>query len=204
MRIPRLLLLLALLLLVGAPPVLAQAQVGVRTGLAVSNFYGRDAEGSEARLGFHGGLTLALPVAPNVFLQPEALYTQKGSGFEGEDTVFRLDYIDVPVLVGVSVPTGSNLIARLYAGPQVSFKVNESLRGEGVGVDLGLARDVDFGLAVGGDIGARRVGSAQTFGVGLRYTLGLSNVLDDALLDGAFQPSDLSHRVFTVTAFYTF
>jgi hypothetical protein len=202
---------LALLLIGLAPQAHAQVQFGVRAGLNVADFSGDDTGDTSPRLGFHGGVTAHYPFSPSLFVQPEVLFSQKGSvgslDEPGDDDItFSISYIDVPVLLGYSLPTGSNLLARLYAGPQLSVKVGESIRVDDIGVDFNLIRDTDFGVVFGGDIGARRVGTTSSFGVGLRYGLGLTDIVD---LSGFSDPDvvgseNVRNRVFSVSAFYTF
>jgi hypothetical protein len=203
-----LLLVLFVLGLLAAPEAQAQLQFGARAGLNVSDFANDGAGASDPRLGFHAGVTAMYPFAASLFIRPEVLYSQKGAGYTegGGDLSFNIDYLDVPVLIGYTLPTQTNLLLHLYAGPQLSVKLSESSRTEGVGVDIDLIRDTDFGLVVGGDIGARRVGSTSSFGVGLRYTIGLTDIAD---FPAAVEPpsttrSGLHNRVFSVSAFYTF
>jgi len=197
--LPFLLLAIAL-----SPQAEAQAQFGLRAGLNTSDFAGDGAPNSQAQLGFHGGVTAMFGAGSGLYVQPEVLYSQKGAGVDGQNSSVRLDYIDVPVLLGFSFPTASNLIVRAYAGPQVSFKVAESSTGGVFTADTDFARAVDYGAAFGGDVGARRVGTTSTFGVGVRYSLGLADVRPEGSLSGLFGGSDIRNRVLSVSAFYTF
>jgi hypothetical protein len=202
---------LALLLLGLAPQAQAQFQFGVRAGLNVADLSGDNVGDSDPRLGFHAGVTAHYPFTPNLFVQPEVLYSQKGARGNSEQTgdddiTFAVDYIDIPVLLGFAIPTQNNLIARLYTGPQLSIKASESIRFEGVGVDFDLFKSTDFGVVFGGDVGARRVGSTSSFGVGLRYVLGLSDAVDLSGFDDpdVIESDSIRNRVISVSAFYTF
>ena len=191
------------------PAASAQAAIGLRAGLNVSDFSGDDApENTDPRLGFSGGLFATIPVgASGLYVQPEVIYTQKGvqSGDDGsgESGTLKLDYIEVPVLLGYAVPvTPSGLMLGAYAGPAVAFKAGESLEfnselGEGIGsgsIDSDLFRDVDLGAAVGVTVGA------GPFAVDGRYTFGLANALDTE--DGDL--SEVRNNVFTIAATYRF
>jgi hypothetical protein len=202
-------LLPLVLLLIGlAPQVHAQFQFGVRAGLNVADFSGDDAGDTDPRLGFHAGVSAAFPFANSLFIRPEALYSQKGAGYteDGDDVSFNIDYLDIPVLLGYTLPTRTNLLLQLYAGPQLSVKLSESVRAEGLGVDLDLVKSTDLGLVLGGDVGAVRVGSRQAFGVGLRYAFGLTDIIDASGLGGPDPTvsSDVRNRVLSVSAFYNF
>jgi len=195
---------LALLLLGLVPQAHAQLQFGIRAGLNLSDLASDDAIDSDPRLGFHGGVTATYPLGTALFIQPEVLYSQKGAGFseDNEQGSYNIDYLDIPLLFGYSLPTATNLLVQFYAGPQLSVKVNESIRADGIGVDFDLIKDTDFGLVLGGDVGAVRVGTAQSFGVGLRYALGLTDIIDNnPLTEGA---SSVTNRVLSVSAFYRF
>jgi hypothetical protein len=184
-----------------ADAALSQVDFGIRGGLNVSTFSGDDAEDSEAKLGALGGLFLNYAFSPALSVQPEVLFSQKGAQFDDEGDVLslRINYIDVPVLVKYTIPTATGLLPSLYAGPQFSFKLSEALS-DGVEVDdFELIKSTDFGFAVGADVGTRLAGRTQQFGVGLRYSLSLTNILD---LD--FGDPDLKNSVFAVSAYFGF
>ena len=187
------------------PAAQAQVNFGLRAGLNVSTFAGDDADGSEAKLGFVGGGYMNYAFSPTLSIQPEVLYSQKGAEATEEGTTisFRVGYIDVPLLLKYTIPTGTNLMPSLFAGPQVGFKLSESVSGGGISVDTDFFKSTDFGVTFGGDIGARLAGRTQQFGVGLRYTLGLTSIadVDGEVLD---QQADLKNNVFAVTAYFTF
>jgi len=200
MRLPLAILTLFAACAFLAPASLAQVDFGVRAGLNVSTFTG-DAEDSEAKLGFIGGGYLNYAFSPTLSIQPEVLFSQKGAEFTEDNltVTYRLDYIDVPVLLKYTLPTGTNLLPSLYAGPQVSFKVSESVRAEGISVDTEFIKSTDFGLTFGADVGARLAGRTQQFGVGLRYFLGLADIQDFEDGEGS-----LRNNVFTVSAYFGF
>lgn len=197
----RLLSLLALALLVAAPAAFAQGYgyrpgptVGLKAGLNVADLYGSDAPANtDPRLGFSGGLTADIPVTPLVSVRPEILYTQKGTSSSTSDATLSLDYVEVPVLVGVTVPaTDTGLMIGAYAGPSIAFKVRESANFFSGTSDV--FRDTDFGGAFGVTVGA------GPFGVDARYTVGLQNAIDGDLL-GA---NEVRNGVFTVSGVYHF
>ena len=180
---------LAVALLGLAVPASAQASFGVKAGLNVSNFVGDDANGSEARLGFVGGLTSRLAVNPSVALQLEALYSQKGDTFdaivlEGArdyqiDT--RIDYLEIPASLRLGVPLSPLLDAGVSLGGYVGVPLSSSLSVDG-DVPSDVVRDVedidldpatDYGVLIGVDIGS------GPFYVDGRYTLGLAGATDN-------------------------
>jgi hypothetical protein len=131
---------------------LSQAQVrfGIRAGVNVSGWQG-DAVNSlqdfvqlssgvaqtETRTGFHAGTYVTLPVTSYFAVEPGLFYSQKGYTMTGTFSSNTLDflnaratvvnqahYIDMPVLAKVYVAKGFHL----FAGPQMSYLVNNTVR----------------------------------------------------------------------------
>lgn len=196
------LLLAALAALSLLPAARAQAIFGVRAGLNVADIHGDDvATETDPRLGFVGGLTVTLPVTPTFSVQPELLYSMKGSQRQvaGGDLTNAADYIEVPVLLQFAAPvTETGLTLGAYVGPYAAFKVRESVEFDLNGSVLTPGDDVfsgtDFGAVGGVTVGA------GAFAVDGRYSLGLTNAYDDP----APATDDVNHGVFSVSAVYRF
>lgn len=191
----------------------AQPTFGAKAGLSVANLYGfeeADLEGIDKRpiLGFTGGLTAQFPLSPSLAVRPEVLFTQKGTQLSGADDdppteatqTIRINYVEVPVMVRVSVPVGPFADAGVLVGPSVGFKVSESVTLEQNGVqvnDPDLSGDsvtsFDAGLAFGAEYGS------GPFAVEARYTAGLLDINDDD--DG--EPS-IRNGVFSITGAFRF
>ncbi|MEL6615124.1 MAG: porin family protein [Bacteroidota bacterium] len=210
--------------LVVVAPALAQPSVGVKAGLNVANLVYDDGDGFDfdpgARLGIVGGLTVDVPVSPVLGVRIEALYAQKGwrdetwvlvgpidNPAEVDGTItLELDYLEVPVLANVSVPTGSALEIGVQAGVAPAFILRDGIGCSGFesdGFDVCAESDdddVDFeSFDLGAVIGAT-VGSGP-FAVDLRYTHGLSNLADDEITSSDFS---IRNRVFSITGVYRF
>ncbi len=160
---------------------------GAKAGLNIANIGGDDAGDFESRTGFSIGGFLAYPLANMFYIQPEVLYTMKGAaqkqtfgGTTYTGTV-KLDYLEIPVLAKLVIPMkNSGLTPMLYAGPALGFKLSSKLHLEGGGLDSeedyeGI-KGTDFGFVIGGGVGIP-VG-ASTFGIEIRYDLGLSSIDD--------------------------
>lgn len=167
-------------LLIGSASV-AHAQApsfGLKAGASLTNVTG-DGVGSGAKnlFGFHGGLVANFAVSDAFSIQPEVLYSMKGT--KNEDTTLgystkitsRLHYIDVPVLARVNA---GGLFFEL--GPQVGFLVAAKQKQElSGGTAAGTynqdikdrVRTVDFGYAAG--LGYQLSNGP---GIGLRYNGG--------------------------------
>ncbi|MCK4461905.1 MAG: PorT family protein [candidate division Zixibacteria bacterium] len=170
--------------LVLAIPVAAQIGFGVKGGLNLANLTGADSEGFDSKTGLVAGGFVKLNIAPNLAIQPEVLFTQKGSkgdlGF-GATAKFELNYIEVPVLLRFSFPTTGELKPFLFAGPAMAFiqtaEFTVEVSGQSASLDIANEKSNDLGLVVGGGI------ELATGGVNLvveaRVTAGLSKPFDD-------------------------
>jgi hypothetical protein len=136
--------------------------------------------GGFVRFGF-GGLSL----------QPELMYVTKGFSTtfteEGQtvDVDFRLDYIEIPVLLVLPIPTATGISPFLYAGPAFAFEVGCKIAGSGGGISATVDCDADgedFFERNKFDVGAMLGGGvALPMGPGAvtlegRYNFGLINI----------------------------
>ncbi len=152
---------------------------GIKGGLTLSNLYiDRDEIDDEnARMGFHAGFFSQIMFAETFGIQPEFLFTTKGSeahyGAFDQTVNFNINYIDIP-LFAVLRPVE---VLEIYAGPYIGFMLNSNIKYSGTveGTDE-LDRDhfntLDYGLA--GGI-ALNFGGVQA---GARYYIGLQKLAD--------------------------
>lgn len=164
--------LLVGLLLIGFGVSKASAQtfgLGLEAGANFSNFIGSDTSQfpnpTTDRLGFVGGGFLSLNFG-NVFaIRPEVLYEQKGTAFSGTSTSIEADYIEVPVLLKLSL--GLPVInPSILLGP--SFDWNTLVKGDGANSsDINTS---DIGLVGGLEL------DIDKFLISGRYELGLDDV----------------------------
>ncbi|MEJ7646323.1 MAG: porin family protein [Chryseolinea sp.] len=191
-KITTLLVLLTVLTLGWTNRADAQARMGVKGGLNVSNLYVDDVDDENARFGFNVGVYGQI-FSNDVFaLQPELLFSTKGSknefknAFFGIDQTvkFNLNYIDLPVLAVIKLGES----AEIHVGPYASYLVNANVDYSGnINANDELDKDdfsaFDFGLTggIGFNFGAMQVGA--------RYNYGLVKVADsnggEALLGDA-------------------
>jgi hypothetical protein len=163
-------------------------QLGVKAGVNVSNYTGGDFENS-ALVGFHGGATFGFLLGDHFSIQPEVLFSSQGAKIEGignNKEKFNVSYINVPVLAKVRFTGGFYI----EAGPQVGFKVNESVPDNTI---ENFAKDLDLSVAAG--LGYH---SPIGLGIGARYNAGLSKVgdFDINTADPDFKNSTLQFFVF--------
>ena len=187
------------LLVLVALPASAQASFGLRGGLNTAFFAGDDADGTDPRLGGVGGAFVRFDATPSVALQIEALYSQEGAkdAIVGQEGTYKLDYLDIPVLIRLGVPLSRLADAGVYAGPSIGIPLRSEFDFEGGGT-INESTKTDLGVTVGLDYWAGPVG------VDLRYTAGLTDAFDDEI-DGEFvEPLDIRNQAFTVTLGYRF
>jgi hypothetical protein len=174
--------LLTLLLLAGAV-ISAQAQTqrvhfGLKAGISIAQFVGSDAPDNNlvrtvSRAGLSGGGLAEISLTEHWAVQPEVLYTMKGTKevFLSTSTRFqRLGYLEVPVLLKFNIPHFF-----VEAGPQVGVLLQAKQRVETSGGDAELANKADFRTT---DLGyALGLGVQDTNGLllGVRYNGGLVN-----------------------------
>ncbi|TFG62562.1 MAG: PorT family protein [Gemmatimonadales bacterium] len=201
---------LALALMSGAAQLPAQdITIGLKGGIIIADLAIDDAGVSEqtgTRTAFAIGPFVEFGISDLFSVQPEVLYTQKGTKDteDGIDLTFKLNYIEVPVLLKARLSSaGSTVLPSVYAGPVFAFEskceVEGSDGGATVTVDcndeelLGLeTKSVDFGVALGAGISIP-TGSVVIVG-DVRYTLGLSDINDTA----GFEELDVKNRTWAV------
>ena len=185
-------------------------RLGLLAGVNLATFGGDDAEGADTRTGFVGGGYLSLGLTPVLSFRPELLYSMKGAKQSfSEDGITasaeaRFDYVEVPLLLAVDLPVTGNIRPQLYAGPALAFRVNCEVAGSGGGITISGdcddfvepgeegPRSFDAGAMLGGALKFDlRGGSAFT--VGVRYTLGLTEIAEGA---------DTKNRVLGIVASY--
>lgn len=184
-RFAKLIVVMLGVTLMAIAPVSAKIENGVKLGLNFASLSGSDDTGFESRTGFLIGYYLAFEIAPNLAVQTELLYSQKGATgdyYNNLDVKFTMNYLEIPILLRYtfSAPDG--------AGPFLVFGPSLALNNKGevsytnsldetIWKDMSNQKTVDIGLVMGGGISVNS-GSRKIF-LDARYTYGLSNVFDD-------------------------
>ncbi len=186
-----------------------RTKFGIIGGLNLANFSGDDAEDSKSKTGFAAGGFVTFNLSEKFAIQPEVLYSTKGSKYESSDLGFQvkattsLNYIDIPVL-GVFSPVNN---IKFFAGPSINIFLNGKSEAEMPGVEaempgvieLKFSEDIktkdvkspEFGLVVGGAF------SSGQLGIGARYSIGLTNQPKNSDVD-------LKNRVIQFMAGFSF
>ena len=157
--------------------------LGVKVGVNLATL-NTDGDTPGRRTGFIGGghLTISLPNSM-FYIQPELLYSMKGfsEDIEGDTGTLALDYVDIPVLVGIHFDTGGSVTPRIFLGPQASIKVSCKLKGD---VSGGASGSIDCGSELlGGALDAKSVLFDMLFGAGVYFNMGKLDIVFDARYD---------------------
>lgn len=207
----RRLTVLSLLVALPALPLLAQAPqetlIGPFAGVNFAKFGGGDVSGVDTRTGFHAGVFATFPLGRYFAVVPAVAYSQEGTSVDlgsGVTGTFKLDYLEVPVLLKLGAPLAGrgNLRPWVEAGPDVGFKVSCKVRAE----SGSQSAEVDCNdPALGADI--KGVQFSALFGAGLdvgRLTFGLRYQLGLSKIDDSGAEADVKNRVFALFAGYGF
>ncbi len=195
--------IMATALLLASAPLSAQNVLTLHAGASIATFGGADVSGASSRTGVNIGASLTLPVTDVLGIQIGGAYAQKGATDRSEsvDATLAIDYIDVPVLLRIGIPSSSALSAHLLVGPAVSFQAKCSAKGTSQGTSVSVdcsqfgadIKNIDFG-AMGGlgiDIAASE---RLRLSFDLLYDLGLTTI------DNTSPSADIKNRAFTIQA----
>ena len=153
-------------------------QFGIRGGLNVSTVVGDDFDEPDARNGYYAGLVVEVPLSERVSVQPEVFYATQGFDLAAqdnqEDSSFKLDYIQIPVMFKIYIIDGLNL----QVGPQFGFKMNEevNLIGGGTEIDFDTDSIKDFDMQIASGLEYK---FGKNFFAQARYTRGVSKMIED-------------------------
>jgi len=167
-------------------PLAAQARVtfGPMAGVSVVNWRGADAGEASSLVRFTAGGFVRVRQSDLLAIEPQVLYVQKGSKLDvgtGGPTTVKLDYVEVPVLFNLSVPTEHSAVhPHFFAGPALAFKVGCTRSGEGTAAAVkgsctdstSAVKSTDFALVFG--LGFQ----VRWFDFQLRYDLGFTRISD--------------------------
>ncbi|CAD0006377.1 porin family protein [Flavobacterium salmonis] len=168
-------------------------EFGIKGGLNMSNLYTDDADDENVLFGFNAGVYATLPVSDFVAIQPELLFTTRGSKLEYNNALiegnakFKLNYIEVPLLVRVNLTKNFNI----HAGGYASYLVSSKVTGEGSfnfeeEFDTDNFNKFDAGIAAGVGL------DFSPISIGVRYNYGLTTIVKDGDDSSDLKNSNLS------------
>jgi long-subunit fatty acid transport protein len=185
-----------------------KAEFGIKGGLNVANqnYSGDGAPSPSSIIGFHIGGFVDVKISDKFSIQPELLYSTQGSKFnldvpyDGQDysteNTFKLAYINIPVMFKYYAAAKFSL----EAGPQIGFLVDSKLKTNVIGQSVSqdakdIFESIDFGLNLGAGYDF-----TKKLSVGIRYNLGLTNVMKTESGDN----SEVKNSVFSLSVGYKF
>ena len=191
---------------------------GFKIGASMAKLHGDDVEDltdlfgedQKSRIGFCAGGFITFNITDMFAIQPEVLYTMKGTKYEEEilgETLkvwIKLDYLEIPVLVKIIVPTPGGVKPFLFAGPVLALKLSGKIKAEYAGeseeddIEDEDMKSTDFGLVIGAgvDFGLGVPGTGKMT-LDVRYSLGLSTI-------SAFEGDDVKNGVFSLMVGFSF
>lgn len=186
-------------------PAVAQIGIGVVGGVSIADLHGSEKDvlfpgtNRGTRSGFVGGAFLDLGLGNILSIRPEVLYVQKGVKFtnSGGELKFKLDYVEIPVLLVFGIPTPGIVRPEIFVGPQVAFQTKCDVEGVFTGpcddpaIDL-ATESTDFGILFGASV---RISSFMITGA---FDYGL------VTLDTDVDPFDIQTQAFYIMAGWMF
>lgn len=143
-----------------------KTRFGVKGGLNLTTFAGGNYWDAKSLVGFQVGGFAEIKVIERLSIQPEVLFSTQGAKLDDLDIDSKLNYINIPVLAKFYVTKQFTV----EAGPQIGFLV--SAKNDGHDAKDGF-KSVDTGFNFGAGYNF-----TENVSVGLRYTVGLSNIGD--------------------------
>lgn len=118
-----------IVLLVSGSLVHAQIRPGILGGVNFQNLNGKDAAGDKLQnsliAGFHAGVNVLIPIAPEISFQPGLLFSTKGAVNKDAtpDLKYRLNYLEIPMNLLYRGQLGNSFVL-LGFGPYLGYAVN--------------------------------------------------------------------------------
>ncbi len=125
----------------------SKASFAILGGINLQNLNGKDMNGDKLEndmlVGFHAGVNVQLPVAPQFYFQPGLLFSTKGAkNTESSITgTYKLSYIEMPLNFVYKAPVGNGYFM-LGFGPYVAYGIGGKAIYEGEAVSL--ETDIEF------------------------------------------------------------
>ena len=142
---------IALILMLSASFTIAQEKTkmsfGILGGVNFQNLNGKLSSGdkleSDMLMGFHGGVNLQIPIAPEFYFQPGLMYAIKGAKFTNSlyTETTRINYIEIPMNMVYKASLGQGFFM-LGFGPYISYGIGGNVKTEGGSITLD--RDIKF------------------------------------------------------------
>ena len=150
--------------------------LGIKAGLDMANLTGDDVSDTSIKMGAVGGAFMCYKVTDLVAIQPEVLFAMKGAKWDsaGYEVNYKINYIEIPVLLKVLLPTEGKIKPALYAGPAIGILMS-SKASNGEEVDMkDETKSTNFSLVAGAALGYQLEKGAIF--AEARYDVGLATI----------------------------
>ena len=182
-----------------------ETRFGVKGGVNLATWTG-DVEDASSKVGFHIGGFAEFKLSDKFAIQPELLFSTQGVKFEGDIDGYsasekdNLSYLNIPVMAKFYVAEKFSIEAGPQLGILLSAKSKYEANVEGINVsgeeDIKDALEsIDFGVNFGAGYDF-----TENLSAGLRYNLGLSNIVKTE--DG--DDTKIKNSVFSLSVGYKF
>ncbi|MEO8515373.1 MAG: porin family protein [Flavobacterium sp.] len=166
----------------------SDVKFGIKGGVNFSNMYTDDVDDENVLTGFTLGLFAKAPITNFIALQPELNFTTKGSeltynnAFAQGKAKFRMDYIEVPLLLVVNVTKNFNI----HGGPYLAYLIHSSVKNDSDVNSFDFENTLNnddfnrFDAGLSGGLGF----DFDMLSFGARYNYGLTTVGKERNFDG--------------------
>ena len=197
-------LMLAAVALFVASPLFAEGMMfGIKGGLNMANVTGDDTEGTSMKIGGVGGVFMTYNITEIFAIQPEVLFSMKGASQDTLSTTVSLkfNYIEIPLLFKVTLPTEGKIKPSLYAGPALGILMSANAEVGGVSADIkDQMKSTDIGILAGAGIGYQ-MENGSLLSLEVRYEVGMTSIVDTGDSDVG---ADVKNSVISVMVGYGF
>ncbi|MGB1247701.1 MAG: porin family protein [Chitinophagales bacterium] len=175
--------------------------IGVTGGFASSGFHGESIKDVNRRNLYSVGMFYHLAPGKGVFsIQPEIIYVPKGGVYTYDalqiKEEYQLNYLEIPVMVKISIPIAKRIYPHVFAGPQIGIKLSEKYEVSSLSdPSLVIAgtketEEIDYGGVFGAGVDFKI--KKLFLGLNCRYYLGANEVKE------ANEAADIKNGTFSM------
>lgn len=162
-------LVLVLVIFAVAASVSAQVSLGIKGGVNLSNVYGKDVSGNNAKIGFHAGILADFDFSYNSAIQSGIFFTTKGFKGEGNEKVNSM-YLQLPVHYAYKLDVSPGTRIVFHGGPYVAYGIGGKITNGGEMDTFGNEGifkrfDAGLGIGVGAEFGPMLLDLGWDFGL---------------------------------------
>ncbi len=164
---------LILLLILPCCTFAQDSRLGVKVGVNFATINGKGTEDVSGITQFHAGLFTKEPLAKNLKIQPEVLFSVYGfKSSDGDNFTAKLNYIAIPIIFKYYVAENFSI----DAGPQGGILILAQTTNRDDNVSIRSFNNRDFGANLG-----LSVNFVENVALSSRYYFGFSNVANENL-----------------------